>query len=135
MNVRESITTKTIQQINQLAAGHPVFLVTATEDVFVIKAEDARHARAVTASAEIMTFVDPRAASRVLTKAEVFKIRDFANANSGELVEKTPGTLSKSISLALAPPLPGKGSQYAAVLTIMEAKVRLNDLRDRKSVV
>src|SRR5438552_18473065 len=109
MNVRESITTKTIQQINQLAAGHPVFLVTAAEDVFVIKGEDARDAAAVTASAEIMTFVDPRAASRVLTKAEVFKLRDFANANPGELVEKTPGAVSRSMSLALVHPRAGRG--------------------------
>jgi hypothetical protein len=59
--------------------------VTATHVVFVIKAENARSAKAVSASADIMSVVDSHAASRVLGKTEIFKIRDFARANPAAL--------------------------------------------------
>lgn len=134
MNINQDISGKTFSEIKQLAAGHPVFLVTTSDDVFVIKVENSSSNKLVSFSAEVMNFIDSNAASRVLNKNEIFAIRNFASANAASLIELTPGTLNNFITLATRPPLPPMPGQRTgavqqnAVMTIMEAKVQLYDI-------
>lgn len=134
MDINQNISNKTFTEVRQLAAGHPVFLVTTTEDAFVIKAENSGSNKLVGFSAEVMNFVDSNAASRVLTKYEIFAIKNFTNAHADALIEKTPGTLNNFITSATRTPLPpmpgqrGQVNQQTAVWTIMEAKVQLTDI-------
>jgi hypothetical protein len=133
MNIQQDISNKTFTEIKQLAAGHPVFLVTTSDGVFVIKAENSSSGRLVQFSAEIMNHIDSNAASRVLSRNEVMAIRNFAMGNPGSVIE-TAGTLNTFITNAMKPPLPPTPGQrfgvpqQTAVFTIMQAKNQLNDI-------
>lgn len=134
MNINQDISGKAFAEIKQLADGHPVFLVTTATEAFVVKAEDSNSTMKVNLSAEVMTFIDPHAASRVLNRREIMAIRNFANANPGSVTE-TGGTLNQFITAALRPPLPPMPgqrpvSQQTAVMTIMAAKAQLHELED-----
>lgn len=134
MNINQDISGQTFSEIKQLAPGHPVFLVTTSDDVFVIKAENSSSNKLVSFSAEVMNFIDSNAASRVLKKNEILAIRNFASTNAASLIELTPSTLNNFITLATRPPLPPMPGQrtgtvqQTAVMAIMEAKVQLNDI-------
>jgi hypothetical protein len=130
MDIQRNITTTTITGIKQLALGHPVFLLSCNEGAVVLKAEATGLRQGLAMSAEVMSVVEAGSASRVLSKPEIMKIRDFANRTPGALEELNPGSLKQNITDALALPIPGKGNVAQATWVVMAPKKDMMDMEE-----
>ncbi|AMY07277.1 hypothetical protein LuPra_00444 [Luteitalea pratensis] len=139
MNIDQSLSANGLQRIRQLAAGHPVFLLTYQDGACVIKADSAGKNKLLKDPIEIMNAIDPHARSRVLGKQELMAIKGWASGNAGNLDEKTPGYLITELGKALLPPLPPMAgqrtpvSQQQSVFIVMPAKQQLMDLKEAGS--
>jgi hypothetical protein len=141
VNIAQPITNHTIEGVQQ-KGDHLVYLVQTDNGPFIMKGDRAvgnnpfnNPSQRLNFPIELMNAIDPNGQSRVMTKPELMKMRDFAKAN-GAKVKITPGGhgFLAMVEDALLPPLPPgfqltKTTKYQTVaFSLMQVKEQMLDL-------